>query len=82
MNEPATGTVEELLAKVEAMPAGTSTFELFVPAELTLEGRSIRPDLAMALVVDQLLARGLFPRGFDQRPTGRRYKYALGLPKQ
>jgi hypothetical protein len=81
LDEPAIGTVEALVAKVEALPPEATTLELFVPQNVTLQGRPVPQDLAMALVVDKLLARGLFPRGFDQRQTGRRYKYALGLPK-
>jgi hypothetical protein len=74
VSEPASGAVEALLAQVEAIPAGTKSFELFVPQSLTLEGRPIDQNPAMA-VVDRLLGKGLFPDGFEQRPTGRRYKY-------
>jgi hypothetical protein len=75
MTEPTTGSVEELLAKVEALPEGTKSFELFVPQDLTMQGRPVAQNMAMALVLDRLLGRGLFPDGFEQRPTGRRYKY-------
>lgn len=72
--EPA-GTTESLLAQIDAIPAGTHSFELFVPQSLTWEGRPIDKKLAMAMVLDKLLGKGLFPDGFDQQPTGRRYKY-------
>jgi hypothetical protein len=75
VSEPSSGTVEGLLAQVQAIPPGTKTFELFVPQRLTWEGRPIDQSLAMAVVVDQLLGKKLFPDSFEQRPTGRRYKY-------
>jgi hypothetical protein len=75
VTEPATGSVKGLLAKVEALPDGTKSFELFVPQDLTMQGRPVAQNMAMALVLDRLLGRGLFPDGFEQRPTGRRYKY-------
>jgi len=75
MSEPATGTIEDLLAKVDAIPEGTKTFELYVPQSLTMEGRSVAQNLAMAVVLDRLLGKGLCPDGFVQRPTGRLYKY-------
>jgi hypothetical protein len=31
--------------------------------------------MAMAVVVDKLIAKRLFPDGFDQRDTGRHYRY-------
>jgi hypothetical protein len=41
IGEPTVGTVEDLLAKVEALPAGTLAFELYVPDRLTLDGQPI-----------------------------------------
>lgn len=81
MSEPGTGTVEELLIKVEALPANTTTFMLFVPQALTLRGQPVPQDVAMAIVVDRLLGKGLFPNGYDQRSTGRRYRYGSTPPK-
>jgi hypothetical protein len=75
MNEPSSGTVEALLSQVEALPAGTKAFELFVPKELTFQARTVTLDLAMAVVLDKLLGKKLYPDGFEQRPTGRRYMY-------
>jgi hypothetical protein len=37
--------------------------------------------MAMAVVLDKLLGKQLYPDGFDQRPTGRRYKYKSDPPK-
>lgn len=75
VREPPSGNIESLLAQVEAIPAGTKSFELFVPQSITLEDRPMDQNLAMAVVLDKLLGKGLFPDGFDQRPNGRRYKY-------
>jgi hypothetical protein len=41
-------------------------FDLWVPEELTFEGTAITQEAAMAVVLDQLLARGFFPEGFDE----------------
>lgn len=75
VNEPSSGTCEELLAQIEALPEDTKRFELFVPLSLTWQGKPIGQNPAMAVVLDKLLDKGLFPDGFEQRPTGRRYKY-------
>ena len=75
MSEPSSGTIESLLAQVEAIPADTKQFELFVPQSVTYEGRPFDQNPAMAVVLDKLLGKGLFPDGFEQRPTGRQYKY-------
>lgn len=79
--EPSSGTVEALLAQVAAVPEGTKTLEIFVPENLTLDGKPVAQNLAMALVLDKLLGKRLYPDGFEQRPTGRRYKYKAELPK-
>src|SRR5262249_50740410 len=81
VNEPSSGTIEALLAQVEALPEGTKTFELFVPQDLTWQGRPVTQNMAMAVVVDKLLGKQLYPDGFDQRPTGRRYKYKSDPPR-
>ncbi len=77
MNEPSSGTLEELLARIEALPHDTRKFELFVPQSITWQGRPIDKSAAMAVVLDKLLDKGLFPDGFELRPNGRRYKYKI-----
>ena len=81
MSEPSTGTIEALLAQVEMLPESTKTFELFVPQDLTWQGRPVAQNMAMAIVLDKLLGKKLYPDGFEQRPTGRRYKYKSDPPK-
>ena len=44
-------------------------------AEPAWEGRPFGQNSAMAVVLDKLLGKGLFPDGFEYRATGRRYKY-------
>jgi hypothetical protein len=80
VNEPSSATVESLVAQVESLPSGQSNFELFVPSDLTMRGRPVPLDLAMAVIVDRLLGKGLWPAGFEQRPTGRRYRYRSTPP--
>lgn len=80
-NEPSSGTIEKLLAQVETLPEGTNVFELFVPQNLTWQGQPVGQNMAMAIVLDKLLGKQLYPDGFDQHPTGRRYKYKSDPPK-
>jgi hypothetical protein len=75
VSEPVTGTLEDLLSKVGSLPESIESIELFVPQDLTWQGQPVASDMAMAVVVDKLLAKGLFPDGFDQRDTGRHYRY-------
>lgn len=77
-DEPPAGSVEALLRRVSQIPAETTELELFVPGELTWQGWSVDHDVAMTMVLHGLLAKGLFPDGFEQRPTGRRYRYKAG----
>lgn len=77
--EPASGTTEAFLAKVNALPDGTRAFQLYVPSTLTLKGEPVAQNLAMALVLDCLLAKRLYPDGFEQQANGRLYKYTSEL---
>jgi hypothetical protein len=76
---PSAGTVEELLATVGAIggSAHPSRIDLWVPAALTLRGQPVRADVAVAIIVDALLALGYMPDGFTPGPGGRRYHYAF-----
>jgi hypothetical protein len=70
-------TVEELLAQVDEFDPrrGNSSFTLWVPASLTLGGNPVAQDVAMAVVLDRVLAKGFFPEGFVPEGTGRRFTY-------
>jgi hypothetical protein len=69
-------SVESLLARVAAIPAGVRSFELLVPEELTLRGRAVPPDLARSLIVDAMFERGLFPAGFERRGSARLLRFS------
>lgn len=73
----AQGTVEELVAVVEALPSGSTSLELWVPNQLTLRGKVVAKDVAMAVLLDKVLEHGLFPQGFTPHPAGAVYRYAV-----
>jgi hypothetical protein len=77
MSQPSSsaGSVESLLSSVAGITNAQTSFELFVPAQLTLKGEPVRQDAAMAIVLDKILAHDLMPAGFGERPGGRLYKY-------
>jgi len=70
-----TGSVEALLGAVNSVPPNQTMVELFVPDHLTLRGKEVSHDIAMAVIADKLLARGFFPAGSEQRSGGRLYRY-------
>ena len=72
---PSSGTLEELLDRIEEIPSEAMTFDLWVPEALTYRGEPITLEAVMAIVVDQLLALELFPDDFDDGVGGRTYHY-------
>ncbi len=72
-------SVEQLLAQVDHVDPGRgpASFELWVPNSLTFRGSLIRQDVAMAIVLDRILAKGFFPDGFVEESSGRRYTYRV-----
>lgn len=72
---PRSGAVEDLLAQVEGIDPTAETFELWVPAELTLRADPVTLEIAMAIILDRLLAKNMYPRGFVSGIGGRRYRY-------
>ena len=76
----ATGTVESLLAHVENMPGADepgrpASFDLWVPDALTFRGQAVAQNLAMAMVLDAILAKQCSPDGFEPGENGRLYRY-------
>jgi hypothetical protein len=69
-------TVEGLVAELEALPSGATSLDLGVQNQLTLRGEIVCKDIAMAVVLDKALERGLFPREFALHPMGAVYRYA------
>ena len=47
-----------------------------------MKGQPVAQDLAMAVVLDRLLGKNLFPDGFEQKGNGRLYRYKAEPPKQ
>jgi hypothetical protein len=72
---PETAAVEQLLAQLQAMPASASHVELWVPNDVTFQGQPVSLDLAMSVILDKALERGLRPDGFSAVPGGRLYVY-------
>lgn len=70
------GTVEQLVAEVDALPSGSTSLELWVPNHLTLRGEVVSKDIAMAVLLDKVLEHGLHPQGFTPHPAGAVYRYA------
>ena len=70
-------SVEELLTEVAAWKPQRigEVHELSVPDLLTFRGERVAHDIAMAILLDALLAKGLFPAGFGSEPGGRIYRY-------
>ena len=69
------GSVEALLNVVAQWPDAAASADLWVPDELTLQGQVVGKDIAMAIVLDKILALGLFPNGFSAGDGGRLYHY-------
>lgn len=74
-NMPASGSIEDLIRRVDATDPSATSFSLYVPSQLTWEGHSVPSDMAMAVVLDRLLGAGFMPAGFEQRDAGRLYRY-------
>ena len=74
-DELADGSVEDLLGQVSLWPVTEEVADLWVPDRLTLKGRAVDHDVAMAMVLDKALSRGLLPGGFSPGKDGRRYHY-------
>ena len=73
--DPSAGSVEALLNEVARWSDVTASADLWVPDELTLQGRAVAKDIAMAIVLNKVLALGLFPSGFSTGNGGRLYHY-------
>ena len=70
-----TGSVEAVLETIDGTSEQAADLELWVPARMTLRGKEVAADLAMAVVLDRLLGRGFMPAGFVQEEIGRKYRY-------
>jgi hypothetical protein len=68
--KPSKGSVEELREQITKLAAESPSFELWVPASLTMNGEVIPRDLGMALVVDAVFGAGFEPDGVAAPETG------------
>jgi hypothetical protein len=68
-------TVEALLEEIDGVPKRSTNLDLWVPDRLTWSGEAVDADIAMAVVLDRLLAKDFLPAGFTQGIGGRRYHY-------
>ena len=78
---PDSGRVERLLEQIAELtpaPRGSPSFEMWVPGTLTLGGQPITGDLAMAILLDALLAKEFLPEGYQEGAGGRLYRYGRG----
>ncbi|MFQ5994112.1 MAG: hypothetical protein ACE5K1_03380 [Acidiferrobacterales bacterium] len=72
------GTVEDLLEQVATLMVSKDSsepLELWIPKDLTLEGKAVSLDEAMEIVNDAVLANAYVAEGFTESPKGRLYKY-------
>jgi hypothetical protein len=60
---------------VRAMSDNAAACELMVTDVMTLNGKAVPHDVGMAIIVDSLLGKGLYPDGFDTVSGGRKYKF-------
>ena len=67
--------IRDLLEVIRERPEPRDRLDLFVADELMLDGAHIDHGTAMAIIVDAVLADGLFPRGFTQADSGHVYHY-------
>lgn len=73
-------SVELLLQQVERWPEAAETGApsrpiLLIENWLTLQGVEVPQDLAIAIVLDRILAKGYRPNGFVEADNGRLYQY-------
>jgi len=72
-------TVEDIFdnisGQIENEGISPKSFELEIPSDLTLRGNPVPNDVAMAIIVDAILAKGYWPDGYTESATGRVYKY-------
>ena len=71
------GTIEELLAEIGKLPAHEigQRWDLWVPELLRLRGTRVGEDIAQAILLDALLAKGCYPDGSTAGAGGRTHHY-------
>ncbi len=74
--EAAQSNVEDLLREIESMPANTINYELWVANVITLKGNPIPLEIGMAIILDKMLEKEMYPGCFSETNEGRLYRYA------
>jgi hypothetical protein len=69
--------VEELLKRIDQLPAGARTLDLYVPEHPTYKDELVASDVAVTMLAEVLFERGLIQRGFKQQAGGRTYRFEL-----
>ena len=71
-------SVEQAKLLIEQYHGKAADFTLPIPQNrnLTLRGEIVSRDIAMAIITDQILAKGWLPNGFEQKGQVRYYKYS------
>ena len=78
MSRSSQSSVEGLISELGGIASpGSQSFELWVPQELTLRGKPVRLDVAMAIVLDKILGMGFTVDGFTAAEGGRLYRYKV-----
>ena len=67
--------VEGLLTSIGSITNGQSSFQIFVPSQLSQGGSPTSQDVAMALIVGKVREQGLYPAGFQEQSGGRLYTF-------
>ena len=76
--EPSDRAVETILEEIDSIGDNVDVLHLWIPDALTLRSESVIPDVAMAIILDRVLAYELFPDGYIVRPQGRLCIYRRG----
>jgi hypothetical protein len=80
ITQPSTGSLEDILTHVRALPNDQDSLVIWIPGRLTSKNEPIPQDFAIAIITDQLLARRLFPHGSKEEAGGRLYTYKTEPP--
>ena len=68
-------SVESLREEATSLAVGADRFELSLPEALSVGGSPVPKDLAMAVLLDAILALGFMPDGVTTGATGAIYRY-------
>ena len=71
----ATGTLEALTATLDAAPVGAAEFELWVPAQITLNGEPVERAVVLPLLANRARERGLRPGSEEPGEGGRLVRF-------